>query len=560
MVKLSRALSGMLVVAALAACTDPLTVDNWNNPDRARVLARASDVEVLIKGGFKTIFNGTFGSDGIAPSARTMAWENASNLNNWAMGPRSAIPRSFIDNNRGNTFLTENATDWNAISRAIRSSADGINKMDGLTLGSAALNARARAFGWFSLAVAMGYLSADYDSSTIVDPHEDIALIPEMSSYADASAATMLAFDSALTWTTTAKTVAGGYGAGTMFDNTWISGVTFTPDQFTQLIRTYKAYFRANVARTPTERAAVDWAKVRDDAAAGITADLLVTTGSTVGWNAVGNQWWLYAQWGQLHQLLGGMADSSCVDAGGALVACGTAGAARPYDLWLAAAEANKVQFLIRTPDLRFPSGDTRAAQIAASPALPTGRLYFRNRASSDPDAAPWSTYYDWYRMLAWYQANRVGPFPTFVKAQNDMLRAEALIRLGDIAGAAALIDLTRVTSGLPALAGAVTTAADPVPGGNACVPHVPKLTGTTWSSSCGTIMEAMKWEYRMETMFVGYVSQWYSGRGWGDLPEGTPIHWPVPYQEMDTRRHPFYSLAGVGREGGSVGKGNYGY
>jgi hypothetical protein len=72
--------------------------------------------------------------------------------------------------------------------------------------------------------------------------------------------------------------------------------------------------------------------------------------------------------------------------------------------------------------------------------------------------------------------------------------------------------------------------------------------------------MEAMKWEYRMETMFVSYISQWYSGRGWGDLPNGTAVHWPVPYNEMDTRRRAFYNLGGVGATGGSVGVGNYGY
>jgi hypothetical protein len=229
------------------------------------------------------------------------------------------------------------------------------------------------------------------------------------------------------------------------------------------------------------------------------------------------------------------------------------------YDLWLATSLANKVQFLVRTKDTRFPAGDTRAAQITNSPAVPTGRLYFRNRASSDPDAAPWSSYYDWYRMIAWYNASRVGPYPVFVKAQNDLLRAEALIRLGDIPGAAALIDISRVASGLPALAGVVTTPTQLVPGGVGCVPHVPQAPTYT-VTACGNIMDALKWEYRMETMFVSYVSQWYSSRGWGDLPEGTAVHWPVPYQEMDARIHPFYSLAGVGRAGGSVGKGNFGY
>jgi hypothetical protein len=353
------------------------------------------------------------------------------------------------------------------------------------------------------------------------------------------NAAAIAALDSALAWTATART---GYLTGEMLDNTWLNGSSFTADRFARLLRTYKAYFMANVARSPTERAAVNWGAVDTLALRGITEDFSITTGTAVGWMAAGNQWYLYQQWHQLNQFLGGMADST-----------------GEYDSWLALSDANKAQFLIRTRDLRFPSGNTRALQQAASPTTPTGRLYFRNRATADPDAAPWGSYYDWYRKLAWYNAVRVGPFETFVKAQNDLLRAEALIRLNRIPEAAALIDLTRTTSGLQALAGVVTSASQPVPGGAACVPHVPSLTGTTWSTSCGTIMEAMKWEYRMETMFVSYVSQWYSGRGWGDLPEGTPVHWPVPYQEMDTRRQAFYNMGGVGREGGSVGKGTYG-
>ena len=546
--KLSRALSGSLVAMALfAACEDPLTVENWNNPDRNRVLARPSDLETYIKGTYKTIWNGTFGSDGIAPAARTMSWENASNLNNWGMGPRSSVPRPFIDNNRGNLYLAENQTDWNGISRGLRAAADGVNKMDALTLGSAGQNARARAFAWFSVGVGMGYLSLNFDSATIVDPHEDITVIPGFSYYPAVNAAALAAFDSALAWTTTARNATdGGYGTANMLDDTWLNGSSFTADRFTRLIRTYRAYFRANVARTPTERAAVDWATVRDDAAAGITEDFQISTGGTQGWSTNGhNQWYLYQQWHQLNQVIGGMADSTGY-----------------YATWLATPDGNKMQFLIRTPDRRFPSGETRTIQQTNSPATPGGRLYFRNRSEADPDASPWGSYYDWYRMIAWSLNLRVGNYPVFVKAQNDLLRAEALYRLGDLAGAAALIDLTRTTSGLPALSGAwvaSATTSTPGPGGNACVPHVPVAPAYT-TTACGNIMEMLKWEYRMETMYVSYIASWYVGRGWGDLAEGTPVHWPVPYQEMDTRRQAFYNMGGLGREGGTVGKGNYGY
>jgi hypothetical protein len=57
----------------------------------------------------------------------------------------------------------------------------------------------------------------------------------------------------------------------------------------------------------------------------------------------------------------------------------------------------------------------------------------------------------------------------------------------------------------------------------------------------------------------------WFTdGRGWGDLPEGTALFWPVPYQEIDTRQlsspPPAYTnnVGGVGNPGGAA-KGSYG-
>ncbi len=61
-----------------------------------------------------------------------------------------------------------------------------------------------------------------------------------------------------------------------------------------------------------------------------------------------------------------------------------------------------------------------------------------------------------------------------------------------------------------------------------------------------------------METMYTGYGMWYFAGRGWGDLPEGTALYWPVPYQEMDTRREPFYPAGGRNRPGGAPA-GNYG-
>jgi hypothetical protein len=96
----------------------------------------------------------------------------------------------------------------------------------------------------------------------------------------------------------------------------------------------------------------------------------------------------------------------------------------------------------------------------------------------------------------------------------------------------------------------------------NSCVPRAPIGTsnGVTNTPVCGNLFEAMKWEKRMETSFTGW-SQWYfDSRGWGDLPEGTPLQYPTPYQEMNARGAPFViELGGVGKTDGAP-KGTYGF
>jgi hypothetical protein len=108
------------------------------------------------------------------------------------------------------------------------------------------------------------------------------------------------------------------------------------------------------------------------------------------------------------------------------------------------------------------------------------------------------------------------------------------------------LINLTRVANGLPPFV-AATDRAPAQPGGSAtsCVPRTP--TGPGSALECGSLLEAMKWEKRIETIFSGYAQWFQDSRGWNDLVDKSPTMWPVPYQEMDARREAFYnSLTGT--------------
>jgi hypothetical protein len=70
-------------------------------------------------------------------------------------------------------------------------------------------------------------------------------------------------------------------------------------------------------------------------------------------------------------------------------------------------------------------------------------------------------------------------------------------------------------------------------------------------STACGNILEAMKWEKRLESAYTTYGAWYFDSRGWGDLPEGTPLHWPVPVQELDARGSRL-QLGGFGLPGGA--------
>jgi hypothetical protein len=226
--------------------------------------------------------------------------------------------------------------------------------------------------------------------------------------------------------------------------------------------------------------------------------------------------------------------------------------------------------FFMVTPDLRFPQGATRAAQQAdfanssCQGASQTCKRYYVNRPNgSDPGAQiTWGgSEYDFTRFHSWRVSGdgsaQNGKLIFFTVAELDMLQAEGQIRTGNFAAAGALINKTRVNhGGLPAITAFDGTS--PVPGGiGNCVPTVPQaLTGPL---VCGNMMEALKWEKRLETQYTHFMAWFMDSRGWGDLPQGTPLQWATPYADLQVRNKAVYSLGG-GTLPSSAAKGTYGW
>lgn len=543
-------LGALAGVVTLGACD--LEVINPNQPETERVLATPADVESLLGTTYLRWHIGVYGNSisNIRGMADVMSFENFSSLANNGMGATISIPRPAIDNSIGNGFAAEHRRLYYIPSEAARTASLIIARLDGgLSVGTDAQNARARAFGHFVRGIALGYIAMFYDSAAIITPTMTAQDPGELAGYKEVGAAALQALDDAITF-------ANQGAAAFPIPSTWLpSPTSYTAPEFIKLVRSFKARIAANLPRTPAEAADVNWAAVVADAQNGITANFMETMATVGGpfdsWRRQRNT---FSTWHQMSPWVIGMGDVS--------------GA---YSAWLAEPLDGKTPFTIVTPDRRFPQGADRAAQVAdfgIPCAGDTCPRYFRNRppAQDALNGASWGwSPYDNVRFHSWHNAGTGGtgtggngPITTFTLAELDMIQAEGLIRTGQFQAAAALINKTRVPNGLPAI-----TAFDgnsPVPGGANCVPKRPQ--GTTLS--CGNMLEAMKWEKRVETHFTNYSGWFLDHRRWGDLPSGTALHWPPPYEDLQARGRTATQIYNTGGSGlgnpATAGPNTYGW
>jgi hypothetical protein len=553
-----RAVAIAPLALALAGCKkDVLAVKNYSNPDVARVYATPASIEGVIGTLYQSVFAAAHASsESINTQSKALSLETYGSVANFGMNTREGIPRIAIDNSRSGA-QAGNANTFNLFSRASRTAATAVLALDALTtsggtLGTPAQNTRARAFGFLAGGLALGYLSLSYDSAAVVTPQVATDVVPALSSYADVNKAALALIDTAIALAQSASATNGANGFP--LPTAWLSTAGtagLTQAQFVGLARAHKARIRAGVARTPAERQAVDWTAVIADATNGITADhlLFVTAGWACAYDC--SQMEVSAGWGQISPMYYGMADTSGF-----------------YATWIGTPiSLRDPAGTFVTSDRRWPNGGAacpgsgcRAAQTAAS-ALPLAAgLYFRNKPSGeDVSGDPWGTsnyiHSRWWPFT--HPTGAGGNYPFVTKAEMDMLAAEGYIRTSNFTAALTLINASRTKNGLPAI-GAITSLSQKIGALKGCTPQVPQPPAFN-TVDCGNIMEAMKYEKRMETAFAGFMQWFVDSRGWGDLVEGTALHWPVPNGEMDARVQPFYSLGGLGGVSAAP-KGTYGF
>jgi hypothetical protein len=514
---------------SLSSCMD-LDVTNINEPDSERARTNPGDVESLIEASYNTWFQASHAwSPGFFLSAQT--FQHGPPYTNWGMEYFSRIPRVATITEVTHSFYPPMSWGWEWNYKAVSALADGLKALENPEVVQALGQEQVilyQAYGRFVQGLTHGTVALLYARGFVLDETTDLTVPQDPVDYPELMEAALAYLDDAIQ-------IASANTFTIPFD---YMQADLDSQGLVRLAYSLKARFRAEVARTPEERAAVDWGAVIADVDRGIQSTHTIYMDWDTGWYSAILDYLTFYGWTQLPYFMYGMADQS------GLVA-----------EWLALPLSEKRHLLpdgrpvlIVTPDLRFPQGSTIEEQrenegrfFRIVGAFEEGGYY---SSWKRPDRGTWR--WSWYkpghgRAFDYYELNNFNQ-PEMTLEEMRLLKAEGLYRTGNQAEAAAIVNETRVAAGLEP-----TDASGTNP---SCVPRLPDGT-------CGDLWEMLKWEKRMETVFTGIAgSSWFfDGRGWGDLWKDTPLQLPIPCLELEVLNLlPCTTFGGPGGVMGSEG------
>ena len=527
-------------------------VENLTAPDRERATANPNDVQAFIGGAFFPTFHNAINTSlaintfafGSAQWTATLAGSQDQQQYEEIQEPRRTHNNSAQISQAVGPHGPRNY--WAAIGRAQSISYDGLQLLDdGMVImeGTTNVTPRARAFAKFMQGWAWGYAALIFDKSHLVPETQDLPADPNgvismavetLTPHEEVIAAAVKSLEDAIA-IARANPAVVTYPAFPASQLWFGSPTPITNDQFIRMANTLAARLLILDARTPADRARVDWAKVLAFTANGVTQDyamqlatnrtstllLRIQRNTTTG---ADNARWNYRTIG--------LADQS--------------GA---YQRWIAAPVAERTRFNIVTPDKRI-TGATPTSNGSYTTYRADDNGFLQHRGTSLFSAYQWTRHQFRNGLTGANTGNNTGVHPLITADENNLMRAEALLRTGDRAGAVALINITRTRTqrvgttdqqGLPAL----TVAGVPEVSG-ACVPRTDR-------GACGDLLTALRYERMIELAGIDMVIPRADSRGFGVLSEGSLFQWPVPGNVLELYHLPEYTYGGIGMPGGAL-------
>ncbi len=551
--RIMQQVTALAVVVGVAVGCQDLDIVNTNDPDRERALANPEDLQSLIAGAFNIWFAAVH-AESASNHFTNYATEFTSTTNLWgywteAQEPRGphgnlvSIPAGIGPHGPRNLWaaLLEVTA---AVDDLMRATTEGANPVR-LVIGGVDQTPRAQAFARFVQGMSWGYMAVMFDQAMVIPDWEPFPVTNEEGQARVIPAAEAMTF--ALASLDEARAIAQA-NPGITFPSRSASSLWFGTQgdmgsaEFIRLINTMSARLLVLNARTPEERAQVDWQRVLQLTADGITSDFEIQLDP----NRIS-----FLLWRSQNETPGCI---SCYRWDTRLV--GQSDISGAYQDWISAPVSQRNRFNIVTPDRRI-TGPTPTSSGAYTRWLSTDGccqvtrgLYFRSA-------------YQFRR-----HAHREGLFGQQQTGhdqglariatvdENRLYRAEAYLQLGQPEQARDLINVTRTRShtlpdgvtypGLPPVT--VNGAPHSAPGANDCVPR-------TDSGACGNLHVALRYERMIENAGLDAIRGFADSRAFGLLPTGSYYHFPVPANEAQAIEMEIYTFGG---QPGSPGTATY--
>lgn len=497
--------------AVLALGCNSLDITNPNAPDAGRALSDPDAVEAIAGGTLISFYNTYNGLEATGPLT-TQAQSHTASWNNYNMNFYSSVDVDGTRNTRSwqNNPAAAGRTSiewfWEGYYSVASTAMDVLIAIrnNNLVIGDAARTARAEAIAELMLGASLGQIALNYDKGYFIDENANLGAL----AYIDRAALR----DSAIVKLQSAAAIATA-NTFTVPDAWHGDGGDYTNVDIAQLANSLAAMTLAYWPRTDAENAGVNWAQVATFASNGLANDF-VFVGDGCASICPEMQSWTNDIFGiRVHTRVANLLDPATQ--------------ATPYP------DGGNAQ--PNSPDLRLGDGSFGTVDMEGD----YGTVAVTASAGTD---FAWSGYEAFNPSRGQYHQSNIahirwdasgtqsvdaiyfgyGPVPLIMRAQNDLIHAEALARTNtNLTLAATLINRTRVTRG--------------------------GLSAAAAGDGAATLLSRILYENEIELLSQGASVFYVRRRSPTGLLAGTPREMPVPAKELGVKNEALYTWGGTG-------------
>lgn len=467
----------LLVIFTFSSCED-LEVENTTRPTKLETLDPVQ-VGGVVSGLFNSWYltaveyNGPGLATFMTSDVGSCSWGNA------GMRDLSSEPRVAFNNTPSYPSMVHFESYYKGMYSTLNIANDALNTIANagdVTVPNKEMN---QAGAYFMQGVTLGAIGLMFDQGFVVTDETDLGAEVPVVGYEEVITAAIASLD---------KCIALCESNTFTVPATWFPVATaYTNAEFGALANTMAARLLTYKSRTAAQNAANDWATIRDYALKGISMDFEIIM-DDINWYNLLVTYAVYGGWGRIDMRTINMMDPNMppwFPASGNVADLPNSGLATSNDARLAA-------------DFEYMSGQDFPAE--------RGIYHF-------------TTYR--YQRHDQYLTTWTEPLAYVRKTENDMILAEAYVRTGNLAAAAAILnDASNSRKARGGLADVAANEAD--------------------------LLEAIAYEKTIECILTGENVEFYDMRRRDMLQEGTLLHFPIVAQQLEVMLMDFYTFGGT--------------